>query len=326
MMIDEVTLSGPPAYLRKGDGTAVLGPGDTGITGGVGRGEIINVDAVDIYLEVRDALKLFVCANQPLLSLELKKEMFPGLYLDPNAHRIYQLAGDEDFRRAVTSNMLIMEIEGVPTLVSPGQYSACKWISARYPLPRPTSVTAVAWTLALTRGVPEEAFKYKLDLIYWLSSDPGLSDAGAQRITLTSGSKPADPRHKVLSDQIEMVGYQFAFEAEVYYDAQLQERHGALENAQSVGTPLLQALFLLEARPRTYDMHSLQELVAQASSYQLLNPTAPLTQIIARVHFPAALTEGEALSLRVHSSDIQRCEARLDATVRTRPSEPKFRI
>ena len=59
MMIDQVTLSGPLAYLRKPDGTVALGPGDTGVSVTVGRGEVVEVDAIDIYLEVLDALKLF---------------------------------------------------------------------------------------------------------------------------------------------------------------------------------------------------------------------------------------------------------------------------
>jgi hypothetical protein len=66
-------------------------------------------------------------------------------------------------------------------------------------------------------------------------------------------------------------------------------------------------------------LHSLQELVNQSTSYQLLDPSGPVRRMTARVHYPAVLTEGEEVSLTVQSGKVRRCEARLDGIVRQRP-------
>lgn len=324
MMIDEITLGGEPAYLRKGTSIA-LAAGQTGDSIPVGKGEVIDIRAIDLYLEVDDALPLFAFRDKPLLRFILKKELFPGLFLDPHAHRVHQIAGDEDFRRAERSNMNLLEVEGIPTLVSPGNAPGCIWVSARYPLPSVTSFDALAWNLAVTRGTPREAFDYSMDLIYWLQGDESLPPGAAHSLALTgSGHSPADPRHKSLSDPPRIVGYQVAFRANVHYDSQLIERHGAIAGRQSLGTPLLQAFYLIEKLAPLYDIHSLHELVAHASSYQILEPATPFRRMVARMHMPATLTEGESISLEV-GDGVKRCEARMDAAVRMRPVEPRPR-
>jgi hypothetical protein len=322
MMIDEVSVSGRGAYLRRDSGEIALQGGQRGVSAPVQKGETVEINAVDLYLEVESALDLFARSDAPLLSFDLQKEVFPSLFLDPHAHRVHQVAGYEDFTRSEKTNMVVLEIDGVPTLVSPGNSAACSWRSARYPLRKPIRLASVAWTLAASRGTPPESLSYRLSLIHWPAGNADLLDAQSASIALTSGShRPRDSRHLELPAEQEIGGFQLEFEAQVAFDSQLMERHGSL-GRQSAGTPLLQGVFLVENVEPLYAVHSLQELIGHSTSYQLLDPGAPLRRMTARVHLPAVLTEGESLAVEIHSHRIKLCEARLDATLRQRPPEP----
>lgn len=325
MIVDELILGGADAYLRRQDGSPALGPGQTGTSLAVRRGEVVEIRAIDLYLEIKDALAAFERRNSPLISFNLRKELFPGLFLDPHAHRVHQIAGDEDFRRAEKTNMTLLEVDGFPTLVSPGHSSDCLWRSAKYPLGREMKFGAYAWNLALTRGTPDDAFTYDFKLKYWRTGAEPLAGSAAQEIVLTNAPhKPGDGRFH-LKEISRVVGYQIEMEAKVNYDARLFERHGETHGGQSLGTPLLQGFYLLESTPPVYDLYSLQELVTHSSNYQFLDPATPLQRVTARVHLPATLSEGESLSLTIHDAEVKRCEARLDATLRMRPVEARWR-
>jgi hypothetical protein len=216
-----------------------------------------------------------------------------------------------------------MEIDGVATLVSPGDRVKCRWLSACYPLPHASRISAAAWDLAASTLTPPDNFEYDVILHYWKTGQEDLAEGTQETVTLTQQrSDPRMPRHKVFSQPLAIVGYRFEFVAEVHYDARLAERHGKIEGDRSLGTPLLQALYLVEKTPRTHQFHSLQEVLAGASSYQLLDPTPPLELMTVSLQLEATLTEGEAISLQVTSDEIKKVEARLDAMVRRRPVPP----
>lgn len=323
MIIDEIVLSGQAAYLKAADDRVVILPGETGSSRPVGEGEAVDVDGIDLLLTVEDARKLFPRRDGPLFRIEVKKEMFPNLYLDPYEHRVLQLSGFEDLRRLVETNMILMEIDGLATLVSPGDQAQCRWRSARYPLPGLVQIDAAAWDLAASTLTPEDNFRYDVTLHYWEKGHEDLQEGAEQTLVLTQQpSSPRAPRHKVLDRPLEIVGYRFEFAATVQYDARLAERHGKIEGGRSLGTPLLQALYLLERTPRTHEFRSLQEVIAAASSYQLLDPEPPLSLMTVSLQLEATLTEGEEISLEVMSDEIKQIEARLNAMVRRRPMPP----
>jgi hypothetical protein len=322
MMIDEVTLAGPAAYLRRVDGTTLLSSGEVGVSEPVVRGESVDVDALDLYIETDDPLlDLFPRASTPLVSIELRKEVFPHYFLDPHAHRVHQVAGFEDFRSAEESSMYILEIDGIPTLLSPGDGTKSRWRSARYRLARPIVLDGLAWTLAGNRGSPPDAWSYQVWLHHWPPGDNDMLASSRSTIELTAGAHdPSQARHLELPSPVEVGGYQLEFEADVQFDAALDERHGDLPQ-QSVGTPLLQAIFLVERLEPVYALHSVHELIGLSSSHELLDPTPPIRRMTARLNFPAILNEGEQVLVTVHSGAVRRCEARLDAAIRMRPAE-----
>lgn len=217
--------------------------------------------------------------------------------------------------------MSVLEVDGIPTLLSPGDGTECRWRSARYRLDRPVVLDGLAWTLAAGRGSPPDAWSYRVRLHHWPPGDSDLLAASRTTTELTAGAHgPGQARHLELPSAVEVGGYQIEFDADVRFDAALDERHGDLPR-QSIGTPLLQAVFLVERLEPVYALHSVQELINQSSSHQLLDPAAPIRRMTARLHFPAVLNEGEQISVHVHSAAVRRCEARLDATVRMRPAE-----
>ncbi len=324
MISDEIVLSGLDAYLRRADGSAALQSGDTGASVSVEKGGLIDINAVEVLLEADDLLALMNRRQAPLIEVQLKKQVYPGLFADPHSHRVHQVAGEQDFRQAKSSDMTIMEFDRTTTLVSPGSQADCQWVSGVYALPQPASVDAAAWTLAAASSTPQAAFEYKLSLRYWPPGAPDLSVGSASTVTVTGANHgPQDRRHYAPQQPIQLKAFQWGFDARVHHDTQLIERHGALERTQSVGTPLLQGLYLLELVPHTYSINSLHELLLHSTGYQFLEPATPLRRISARMHLPAVLTEGESLSLKVTGAEIRRCEARLDAVRRMRPADPQ---
>ena len=324
MIIDEIALSGGAAYLRAAQDRVTILPGETATSRPVGLGEAVEVDGIDLLLSVDDARSLFRRHDTPLFTVELRKELFPNLYLDPYEHRIVQLSGFEDLRRQARTDMILMEIDGIATLVSPGDRIRCGWQSARYPLPAVSEVDVVAWDLAASTLTPADNFSYTVVFHTWAPGQEDLPEGAQQTHVLTDGAghSPQAPRHRVLANPLRIVGYRFEFTAAVQHDAALAERHGRIEPDRSLGTPLLQALYVLERTPRAHAFHSLQEVIAAASSYQMLDPQPPLSLVTVSLQLQATLTQGEAILLHLPQGEVKWIEARLNATDRRRPVPP----
>jgi hypothetical protein len=328
MMIDQIALSGELAYLRTSDGRISLAPGDSGISAAVLEGEVVDVNAIDLLLEFDDASLLVARGDAALMTVEISKEIFPDLYLDPHRHRIHQVAGYEDFRSAETSDFTIMETDGVPTLISPGTPELATWTSAKYALPRPMEVAAVAWTLATSKSTVRNAYSYDLALRFWPDGgSSSLPSSAAQSGLLTHDPhRPGDDRFFTFDNPVKMIGFQILFTASVIHDAAILERHSSTASERSLGTPLLQGVYLLEPRNSVYELFSVHEIIAQSSAFQFFDPSPPLQRMYARLHLPAILTEGEKITVSVSDAGIKRCEARLDAVLRTRPPEAKPKV
>ena len=321
MIIDQIRLSGEQAYLRDGDRIDLTNPIATGSTEPIGEGMILEVTGIDILLESEKLLDLYRRRPSQLLSVEVKKEMFPGLFADPYQHRVHTVGGFEDFKRGKLVNIRAMEVDGVPTLVSVGT-DLCQWTSGIYRMPKPITLVAAAWDAAISRLTAEQAFQYTLIIVCW-TQEP-FDDGSAQTITLTN--KPDDKfstkdgrfREGFAVDGV--IAYQVFFEAEVQHDTFLHERHVGSQEIDSLGVPLLQAVHVLEQTPPAYHFHSLQELILNSADYELFNDQLmPPKRLAANLNISATLTENESITLTVHEDVFQYVEARLEATVLWRP-------
>ena len=324
MIIDRITLAGEENYLKCDGGIDLSGPAGSYPVVGKHReiveGELLEIHGVSVLLEAENLMPLMKRQAEPLLSIEVRKEVFPRLFIDPYSHRVHTIGEFEDLNAGVARSMRAMEVDGIPTLVSEGFDETCRWTSAAYEMPRPVRLVAAAWDLAASAHTPEEAFTYSLQLAAKIENQvhPSL-------IPLTTNPPgPQAPRATEFTPQEHVVAYQVAFEADVDYDAFIRERRGGLPLAGPLGRPLLQAVHLLESVEPAYLFYSLAEAIAKSMDHKLFSePGGPPKRLSLLLDVTAKLTKGEEISLRVHRNCFEYVEGRLEASVETRPPKPR---
>ena len=325
MIIDRIPLSGRHAYLMADDDIDIAqAPGGEGVFLKVLEGEAIEVAALALYIEGANLYdRLGRGDDKSLLSLSVVKEMFPGLYADPNANRVHTVAGFEDFQRGESAGLRAMEVDGVATLVAAGS-GASKWSSPIYRLPRPAMFARAAWDLALSRMTPKDVVAYELSLEVWTDAAqagnvPGAAVVLAEANTGPQAARSREPLHIGGREPVQGIeAYRVHFRALVAYDTRLEERQVGWLREESMGAPLLRAVHLLEEVDSAFTFASLHELVAAAESYHFLDaPDA--RRLSLRLPLRATLKRGETLQLRVSPGVFKRLEARLEADIRLRP-------
>jgi hypothetical protein len=322
MITDQIALAGMRAYLQTAAGSVDLATEASPTTGHstpLGRGMLLDVNALSLNLRGEDLSALFTRATAPLVSINVRKEMFPGLIRDPYSHRVHRLAGSEDLRRGRGSNVEIMEVDGNATIVSTGD-GDCNWTSAQYELPHAIRIDAIAWEFATSRRVSGHQFDYNLWVDVW-AENADLNDDPSETILLADESTPADPRHIEFSPALpqRFVAYRIGFKARVFWDSYMRERYSGM-NGVSRGTPLLQSVNLLERVDARFTFHSLHELIMEATETRIQSDADGIVyQLIATLPVSALLTERESIALTLHDERISHCSARLDATALLRP-------
>ncbi|VVB95465.1 Uncharacterised protein [uncultured archaeon] len=343
MMLDTIKLSGLDAYLKADSDDSDptnrinLSRDTTRLTGvclTVGKGQLMEISGIFIQIEGTDLVPLFQRQQEPLISIEVKKEMFPGLFSDPYQHRVHTIAGFDDFNRGVLENLKVMDVDGYPTLVSFGSLP-CKWTSAIYQFPHPFTVDAAAWYLPTSKQTPPDGFKYSIKLNFWKADEK--LDQAAQHSILLAGIDTKPTADRFIDDldicldsadvlPVDIIAYQIEFNATVNYDTYLKEYLVGLENKESMGRPLLRSVNLLEKVTPAYEFYSLNELINSSAAHQFFEERqGKLKKINATIYITAALEKDEAISLMVHNDTLPRTkklayvDARLDGEIRLKP-------
>ncbi len=319
MIIDQTPLAGAEAYLTSSDGRVNLaeGSGRAGATQEIAEGLAHEIDSMGLLLEGEDLLPLYARQEKPLFTIELTKEMFPGLFRNPYASRVHQLAGLEALRRGEFDGMQAMEVNGVPTLVTLGDSSAI-WRSAIYRLPKPTTIADIAWDLAPSRKTHKEAFRYQIDIEIWRDSPEGPSQTQA----VVTDRAPDEERFRDSIDLERVAAFRLGLRAAVRRDQQMQELMVGLPERDPLGLPLLQAIYLREPVASRFAFSSLLEVTAGASQYHLFEEAeGPARRLLVHLPFAATLLKGESISLTVMDDRIKRLEARLNALVLVRKAK-----
>lgn len=343
MLLDTIKLSGLDAYLianRKDPDPAnrINLCGDTtdltGFSPEIGKGQLIEMSGIFIQIEGEDLVPLFQRQQEPLISIEVKKEMFPGLFSDPYQHRVHTIAGFDDFNRGSLENLKVMEVDGFPTLVSFGSLP-CRWTSAIYQFPDPFTLDAAAWYLPTSKLTPPDGFNYSLKLNFW-KADEDLGQAAQHSIRLAGiDTKPTGDRFivdlAICLDSadvlpVDIIAYQIEFNATVNYDTYLKEYQVGLENKESTGRPLLRSVNLLEKVKPIYKFYSLNELINESADHQFFEEhQGKLKKINATIYITAALEEKEEISLTVHNDTLPQkkkltyVDARLGGEIKLKP-------
>jgi hypothetical protein len=298
MIIDKIQLAGPETYFKDpaNPGQINLAGQVTSRTKPLGKGEQLEISAIEMLIEADGDLRdLLNFQSSPLLSITVMKEMFPALFAEPFRHRVHNISGFEDFKRGALQNAKVMDIDGVPTIVSIGT-GICKWTSPLYPVPAPVTLNHASWELAASRKTPPENFKYSLKL-----STFDVGQNLIQTLYLTNFLNPAQPgdldptkrRNAINFDLRNVRFYQIEFSADVRRDTSLYEKHSTVIG-ESIGTPLLRAVNLLEAVDSIYDVYSLQELLSRSSDYHLFEfQGQPIKKMLVSLDLSATLVHSE---------------------------------
>ena len=124
MIIDRTQLAGHRAYF-KGSNNRINLAGQRSQSQPLGKGKQVDISGIEILIESETDLGGLFKFDQgvdtpPLFSITVMKEMFPQVFADPFAHRVHNISGFEDFKRGELVNGKVMDVDGVPTIVSVG--------------------------------------------------------------------------------------------------------------------------------------------------------------------------------------------------------------
>lgn len=262
MIIDRVQLAGLDAYFHDGADNINLA-GQTFRSRNLGKGKQTEISGIELMIESdNDLTELFRRQADPLIEVRVMKEMFPTLFADPFRHRVHTIAGFDDFNSGNLENCRAMDVDGIPTIVSVGT-ETCLWTSPVYRLPEQVNLTAIAWELAATRKTAADSFTYTIT-VETLDINGNVIDS----IEVASALDPTAPRKFENLDLTGVMLYRVIFKAGVNRDAALYEKHTTMIG-ESIGTPLLRAVNVLEPVSSTYEIYSLNELRSLSSDYHL---------------------------------------------------------
>lgn len=288
MIIDRIQIAGKEAYFQDSAGATNVVGANISRTKPLGKGKQAEVSAIEFLIESdNDLFDIFAYQNSPIIEITVIKEIFPTLFADPFCHRVHTIAGFEDFKRGLLENCRVLDVEGIPTIVSIGT-ETCKWTSQIYRMSEQISLIHASWEIAGSRQMPKENFKYSFDLEIF-----DVNQNSIQTISLANNFDPTKPRKKESIDVKNVSLYQIVFTADVKKDASLYEKHTTLVG-DSIGTPLIRAVNLLEPVETIYKIHSLRELLSLSSEYHLFESQGqPLNKMIATVDLSATLVPSE---------------------------------
>jgi hypothetical protein len=297
MIIDQSRGAGLPAYFRNPNAPFDVNLGPLAPvpvrTPPLARGRQWDVSGIRLLIEHDDLspyfqFRLRVTGGQltpitPMLRVTVMKEMFPGLFADPFRHRVHNIAGYMDFNEGQLENGGVIDVEGIPTIVSLGT-GLCRWTSREYTLPEPIDVASVAWELATSRLAPADGLRYSLHMDVWDNAG-----AGPVSVPLAVDRDQAAGRFAESVSRAGVKRLQIRFEAHVTHESTLAERHTPIL-LESMGTPLLRAVNILQPIASIYDLFSLTELQAESSDFRLNEAPGPtVVRCLAHLDVPAVI-------------------------------------
>lgn len=333
MILDNISLSGKDAYLKSSNGninlhkTASSTTSKKGSSPILGKGIVMDISGINLCIESANLYSLFErteSAATPLISIDVNKEMFPGLVADPYKHRVHKIAGFDDFGKGSFINCKAMEVDGYPTIVSTGK-DTCSWKSEKYDFrqmpDKKFKLASAAWDLVSSKLAPDDEFVYTITLHIW-KSGRDLNNAPSVSNNLATNKKPVDARmiQQINNWAKDIIGYQLEFIATVKYDSYIEERYSTKMDQRNLGRPLLRSINLLEPVEPVFDFYSMQEIISNASSFHFLDEhSGNPKRFIAEIAITAALEEGESIVLNVHTNKFSSVLARVNGKTRIKP-------
>ena len=138
MIIDSLDLTPRRGRLLSPTNQSDLSVEKLGGFGPVADGVAYSISGLHVYFEMSGLEELLASSQTELFRLETRKEVAPGLVLDPYSHRMHSVAGREDFVAGHLTNGRIEAVDGRDVLCAlDGQI--LDWLSATYRLRQPAS-------------------------------------------------------------------------------------------------------------------------------------------------------------------------------------------
>ncbi len=297
MIIDQSRGAGPGAYFRNPNAALDVNLGPLAPvrvrTPPLSRGRQWDVSGIRLLFEHDDLSPYFqfrlrtsaapISAITPMVRVTIMKEMFPGLFADPFRHRVHNIAGYMDFNEGRLENARVIDVEGIPTIVSLGT-GRCRWISREYVPPEPIAIASAAWELASSRLAPADGLTYSVYLDVWDSAG-----AGPVSVALAVDRNQTSGRFAEGVARSNVARLRVRFEADVTHQSALVERHTPIL-LDSIGTPLLRAVNLLQPIESIYDLYSFTELQAESSDFRVSDAPGPaVVRCMAHLDVPAVI-------------------------------------
>ena len=327
MISDIKTLTGKDSYFKNQDNSMNLGalsPNSIAVTNSLEKNQQLNISGIQLLIEHTDLnqlmnLQVDAAKNlSPLFCISVKKEMFPGLFADPFSHCVHNIAGFLDFNEGTFINGKVMEIDGVPTIVSTGQ-EECVWTSKIYNFPKPIKIDAIAWELATSKLTPADSFHYHIKItLYDVYENTSYIEIGNDTNMLNAEEQRS--RKNLNIADINVSKLKITFTAKVFEDSYIEESHLPLTFTEKIGRPLLRAINILEPVQSTYEINSLTELKGLCSDFHFFESPGPeIKKLIATIDVNAVLvyspnqtrSDYEYMEIKVLYDRFTNFEARL---------------
>jgi hypothetical protein len=327
MILDSVPIAGRQAnFLGPGagnnrvenliDATPDAGGARRGALFEVSEGTLTEIDGIDVLIE-HDALGPALAARTGMtIEVSLHKEMFPGLFADPYAHRVHHLAGLEDLSDGEGQHVRVHEIDDVATLVSVGSETSCAWSSAWYELPAPVTFSAAAWDIPMSRHGRVDRFVYTLSLV-------ARHGNGAVETHALAANRGADAARSTSALNITDVRrYRLELTADVKSDSYIHEQVHRQSAAEALGQPLLTGVHLLEVVPHAHVYETLHELLAGMRDYAIVDGSDGRPRYVTgTLDYTAAVGRRERLEIALKNvaTGWLRFQARATGSIAMRP-------
>jgi len=294
MIIDKIHISDKEAYIKNKK--IDLSKGDFVFkTERLRRGEQLNIYGIQYLLEGQDLSRLFQYSSgsllldnsRPLFQFGVVKEMFPKHYDDVFESRVYNIAGYKDFEEGIFTNCKVLEVEGIPTLVSMGN-KECSWESKWYKTPRPIHVRNLVWELESSKLIPENSFSHKIELYLKVGDlSYARNPESVQPLIIDSTDLKLN---SITVDLSNIREFKIKYSAIILKDSNFHERILPNYNVP-IGRPLLRAINIIEKVESKYQINSLNELRNLSSDFEMItNLRGDILSITGVLDLSATLT------------------------------------
>jgi hypothetical protein len=299
MIIDSMDLSPRTGRLFSPASRIDLAAEKLGTFGPVPEGVVYEISGLHVYFEMAEIEALLATGDGQLFQLQTRKEIVPGLALDPYAHRMHTIAGREDFSAGSLENGRVEAVDGRDALCA-FDGKELDWESAVYTLRQSTDFSAAYWDLLPSRHA--DGFRYMLAIDVWTGGANPATSTGHPVVLAPEWTTPGQARaNDTAAWPAGITSYRLRFRAQSSGQGRLSAS-SRLGHRDGISRALLRSVTLAETVDHSFTFHSLLELAAASVDGGFQPPHGPARGYSAGIAYAATLEEGDGLSVKLGSA------------------------